>query len=181
MNTTAQRHSEADRPLTDLISTLPDDAWRASSPCEGWTGRDLLAHLIDTQREFLEGRGFEVGDRPDLADPAVAWRAHTARVAQLLADDGIVGTAYDSYFGPTTIGATFEQFYLFDMVVHRWDLARTAGLDHGFTETELDRIEAGVDSFGDALYMDGVCAPGVTAPDGADRATRLLARMGRIA
>ena len=45
----------------------------------------------------------------------------------------------------------------------------------------LDRLEAGADSFGPALYMDGICRSGVDAPADADRATRLLARLGRRA
>ena len=179
MNTTALRHAEADRPLTEVVSSLRDTDWDAPSPCAGWTARDVLAHIIDTQREFLAGRGLDIGSRPDTDRPADAWKAHTARVAEILADDALVSTVYEGYFGPTTVGATFEQFYIWDMLVHRWDIAHSAGRDAEFTETELDRMEAGADSFGDALYMDGVCAPAVAAPEGADRTTRILARMGR--
>lgn len=139
----------------------------------------MLAHVIDTQREFFAGRGLDMGDRPALDRPAEAWSAHTTRVAGILADDALVSTSYDGYFGPTTVGTTFEQFYLWDMLVHRWDIARSAGIDADFSDAELDRMEAGADSFGDSLYMDGVCAPGVAVPEGADRSGRLLARLGR--
>jgi len=179
MNTTALRHSEADRPLTEVISSLRADDWNAASPCEGWTARDVVAHLVDTQREFLTGRGLDVGERPDLGDAVQAWTTHAARVARILADDTTARTPFDGYFGPSTIGATFERFYVWDMLVHRWDLARSAGLDAWFTDTELDRIEAGIDGFGDSLYMEGICAPAVPAPEDADRLTRVLARLGR--
>jgi hypothetical protein len=75
--------------------------------------------------------------------------------------------------------ASLVQFHLFDVLVHRWDIARAARLDVPFTEAELDRIERGADSFGDALYTVGVCRPGVEAPADADRTTRVLARLGR--
>ncbi|MBM7457483.1 TIGR03086 family metal-binding protein [Rhodococcus coprophilus] len=179
MNTTADRHSEAERPLGSVVSAVDPAAWDRPSPCEGWTTRDVLAHIIDTQREFFAGRDIDLGERPSLDDPARAWRQHTARVADVVADEGVVDTAYDGYFGPTTIGATFEQFYIWDMIVHRWDIATGAGLDDTFTDAEIAAVEAGADSFGDSLYMDGVCAPGVEVPDRADRATRLLARLGR--
>src|SRR3712207_7325544 len=40
-----------------------------------------VRHLVQTQREFLTGRGVDLGGEPDVdADPAVAWRAHAARV-----------------------------------------------------------------------------------------------------
>lgn len=88
---------------------------------------------------------------------------------------------FDGHFGPTTIGETLERFYVFDMVVHRWDVARAVGVDDAFTEAELDQLEAGIASFGDALHMEGICQPGVEAAPGADRQTQVLATLGRRA
>jgi len=67
------------------------------------------------------------------------------------------------------------------MFVHRWDIARAVGADAGLTDAEVDRMEAGADSFGPALYMDGICRPAVDVPADADRPTRVLARLGRAA
>jgi uncharacterized protein (TIGR03086 family) len=182
MTSTATQYEAANRPLTTVLDAVPAGAWTAPSPCEGWTAADVVAHMLETQRDFLGQHGADLGSAPDVpADPAAAWRDHSKRVLELLADDGFVSTAYDGHFGPTTVGATLEQFYLFDMVVHRWDVARAAGLDAELTDAELDRVDAGADSFGPALYMDGVCRPGVEAPADADRATRVLARLGRQA
>ncbi|MFD6896036.1 maleylpyruvate isomerase family mycothiol-dependent enzyme [Rhodococcus sp. NPDC060086] len=180
INTTALRHRDANAPLTDVIDAVDAEAWNKQSPCEGWTARDVVAHIVDTQREFLIGRGLDVGERPDLDDPAVGWREHTGRVATLLTDDTLVDAPYEGYFGPTTLGATFEQFYIWDLLVHRWDIAQSAGIPAAFTDAELDRMEAGADSFGDALYMDSVCKSGVEAASD-DRQSRILARLGRRA
>ena len=50
----------------------------APSPCAGWTARDVVAHMIQTQREMLNGHGADPGDAPNLdADPAGA-RRHSA-------------------------------------------------------------------------------------------------------
>src|SRR3712207_7605657 len=43
------------------------------------------------------------------------------------------------------------QFYVWDMLVHRWDVARAVGADAALSAEELDRIEAGADGFGPAL------------------------------
>ena len=180
MNPTAMAYDAAHRALSAVLDGVPDDSWSNASPCEGWTARDVVAHLVETQRDFLTRRGVDLGDPPDVAlDPAAAWREHAKRVAAAIADDTLVGTHYDSHFGPSTIGATLEQFYVWDMVVHRWDVARAVGAEPGLSEAELDQISAGADSFGDALYMDGVCRPAVPAPPGADRASQVLARLGR--
>ena len=65
-------------------------SWTRPSPCEGWTARDVVGHLVQTQRDFLTGRGFDLGlaadiDSVDVMDPAAAWRAHAAAVTGLLA------------------------------------------------------------------------------------------------
>lgn len=181
MNETASSYETADRPLTAVLEALPAAAWSEPSPCEGWSAADVVAHLVGTQRDFLGQRGLDLGTAPDVAaDPAAAWRDHAERVREALTDE-VVATPYEGFFGPSTVGATFEQFYVWDMVVHRWDVARTAGLDGTLTEAELDRIERGIESFGPALYSDGICRDGVELPADADRATRLLARLGRRA
>lgn len=180
--TTLQRYEEADRPLSARLDGLSPQQWSAPSPCEGWDAREVVRHLIETQRDFFAGRGLDVGAAPDVDDdPAAGWRAHRAAVSALIAQDAVVATPYDGHFGPTTIGETLERFYVFDMVVHRWDVARAVGDEDVFTETELDQLEAGIASFGDAIHMEGICQPGVQPPAGADRQTRVLATLGRRA
>ena len=181
-HTTASQYQAASRPLTEIVEAVPTDAWTRPSPCEDWTAGDVVAHLIETQRELFAGRGVTLGDQPDIhADPAQAWRGHAERVQGVLSDDAVPAIAYDGYAGPTTLGATLQQFYVWDMYVHRWDIARAVGLDARLTTDELDRIEQGADSFGDALYMDGICRPAAPAPATADRRVLLLARLGRVA
>jgi uncharacterized protein (TIGR03086 family) len=176
----ATAYAAADRPLTAVLDAVPTDAWDRPSTCEGWTVRDVVRHLVQTQREFLTERGVDLADEPDVdADPAAAWRSHARRVAAALADQAVAEAGYDGYFGPTTVGSTLEQFYVWDMLVHRWDVARSVGADAALTEAELDRVESGADSFGDALYMEGICRPGTEPPAGAARETRVLARLGR--
>ena len=180
MTTTADHYETTGRALQAVLDAVPDAGWADASPCEGWTARDVLQHMLETQRDFLQPHGVDLGPAPDLGtDPAGAWRDHAKRVVEALSDDAVADAGYEGHFGPTTVGATLDQFYVWDMVVHRWDIARAAGLATEFTDDELDRLESGADSFGPALYMDGVCRPGVEVPADAGRATRVLARLGR--
>jgi len=182
MNPTAARYDAADRPLTELLDAVPATRWASPSPCSGWTAADVVAHLIDTQRDFLATHGVELGAAPDVAaDPAAAWREHAKQVTVALADGAVAAREFDGFFGRTTVGAALEQFYVWDMLVHRWDIARATGDDDGLTAEELDRIEAGADSFGPALHMEGICGPAVDVPPDADRRTRVLSRLGRAA
>ena len=182
MNPTLEAHLAADRPLTAVLDGVPPTGWSAPSPCEDWTAADVVGHLIETQRDFLTRHGADLGKAPDVAaDPAAAWRAHAGQVTRALSDDALPAREFDGFFGPTTVGAAFEQFYVWDMVVHRWDVARAVGADPALTDEELDRIEAGADGFGPALHMEGICRPAVEVPGGAARDARVLARLGREA
>ena len=168
-------HQQADR-LTAVLDGLPSSAWAAPSPCAGWTAADVVEHLVDTQRDFLAKQDVDLGPRPE-GDPAELWAAH--RGAVLAVDDEVWHREYTGFFGPTTVGATLVDFYGFDLVVHRWDVARAVGRDVRFSEAEMDDAERAIASFGEHLYAEGICARPVPVPDGADRQTRLLARLGR--
>jgi uncharacterized protein (TIGR03086 family) len=177
----ATRYAAANTSFQDVIDRITPGGWAALSPCEGWTSVDVLSHMLDSQRSFFAERGFDLGAAPDVAsDPAAAWRQHSAAVQSLLEDPAVTGTEYDGWFGRTTIGETVARFYLFDMVVHRWDIATGAGVDTELTEAEMDEIEAGADALGDNIYQPGVCAAAVEVPDGAGRQAALLARLGRV-
>jgi|EndMetStandDraft_8_1072994.scaffolds.fasta_scaffold07676_4 uncharacterized protein (TIGR03086 family) len=165
------------QPFTDVVAAGGD--WSAPSPCAGWSARDVLDHVVTTQREFFERQDVDLGPAPDGA-PAEVWAAHVAAV-RAAATPKVAARAYDSVFGPTTVAATLAGFYGFDLVVHRWDLARGLGRDTSFSEAELDLVESALPGFGEHLYADGVCGPAVPVPADASRQVRLLATMGRDA
>ncbi|WP_207345468.1 TIGR03086 family metal-binding protein [Arthrobacter sp. E3] len=180
MNSTISAFEAANTPLTQLLDTVRTDQWDSPSPCEGWTVRNVVGHLMETQREFLGRNNIDIGKVADAGgDPASTWRSHSAAVLDAVSTEAVANREFDGAFGRSTIGETLVQFYVWDMVAHRWDIARSLGQDPSLTDTELDRLERGITSFGDALYMDGICKPGVRAPADADRATLVLARLGR--
>ncbi|TQM57374.1 TIGR03086 family metal-binding protein [Humibacillus xanthopallidus] len=163
-----------------VVDRLADADWERDSPCESWTARDVLHHVVSTQRDFLAQHGFDASIGTEVeADPRAAWHAHDERLRVLLADPAVAAHEYDGVFGRTTVGASIVTFYGFDLVVHRWDIAAAAGLDERFDDRELDMIESSADGFGEHLYDDGVCKPAVSTPADADRQVRILARLGR--
>jgi uncharacterized protein (TIGR03086 family) len=175
-------------PFSSVVDRVPAASWDDPSPCEGWSARDVLAHVVTSQREFLGQRGIDAStahhldiDHPDgnATDVRVAWHAHDQRMRELLSDPAVADQEYDGVFGRTTVGASIVSFHGFDLVVHRWDIAVATGLDERLTDDELDLLESSADGFGDHLYDDGVCKPALTVPDGADRQERVLARLGR--
>lgn len=165
----------ADR-FTATVAATSD--WSATSPCEGWSAADVVDHVVDTERQFLETHGLDLGARPS-GSPAEVWAAHLAVVRPLASDETLRAREYDGFFGRTTIGATLDAFYGFDLVVHGWDLGSASGRPTTFTDADMDAMEQAFVGFGDHAYDEGVFRRPVDVPADADRQTRLLARMGR--
>lgn len=157
--------------------------WEGASPCEGWTAAHVVEHVIATQRDFLDQRGVDTGPAPD-GTPAERWRAHRELLDRVLTPE-FVESGFDGYFGPTTVADALRDFYMFDLLVHRWDLALAFGQPAEFSDAELDRLEAAVPEPGTplhaAFYSAGVCQPAVDVDPGAARLTRVMAKFGRAA
>ncbi|MDV2477553.1 TIGR03086 family metal-binding protein [Rhodococcus zopfii] len=168
--------------FTATVDAVPTDRWSSPSPCDGWTARDLVQHVVDTQREIVTKVGLELppGPSPE-ADPVGAWAATRDGVQEILDDPARGNLEYDGYFGRTSLAATVDTFYTFDLVVHGWDLARATGLDETIAAADLDFVESAAAGMGESIRMEGVCGPALEVPEGADRTTRVLAFLGRQA
>jgi uncharacterized protein (TIGR03086 family) len=153
----------------------------APSPCPDWTGTDVLHHLVDTERSFMEKVGFDLGPKPAATEPIALWSAHADQLRPLLARPDVLATPYSTPMGESTVAGMLSLIYGFDLLVHRWDVARSAGHDTRFTDAELDAMEASIGQLADMLYSPGAFVAGVTPPPGADRQTRVLAVLGRRA
>ncbi|MCE1180337.1 MAG: maleylpyruvate isomerase family mycothiol-dependent enzyme [Micrococcales bacterium] len=177
----ASQYDRTASPLTRVIDQVPLERWESPSPCEGWTAADVVTHLIETQRDFILRQGVQLPlEAPKVSEGvALAWRTHMESIARELADPAVGERSYTGAFGPTTIGATMADFYGFDMIVHRWDIARAAGQASDFSEREMDQLETSIDQFGEHMYAEGVCKAALPAPDGATRQEAILARLGR--
>lgn len=167
-------------PFTAVVESVTD--WSAASPCQGWVAADVLDHVMQSQREFVERHGREVplwDGEPE--QPEQQWFKHQAAMAALMGDEDFVSQSMDTPFGPSTVGQTMLGFYGFDLIVHRWDLARSQGRDEQLTHAELDVVEQAIEGFGEHAYAPGIFNDPVEVPAGATRQQKVLARTGRSA
>ncbi|SDC58293.1 TIGR03086 family metal-binding protein [Rhodococcus tukisamuensis] len=168
--------------LTRTVESVPADHWDADSPCEGWTARDVLRHVVETQSYPLGNVGLTLPPAPDVdVDPVGAWTQTRDAVLEILDDPARAGLEYDSQMGRTSVAATFGTFFCFDLVVHRWDLAHATGLDETIPAGDLALVAGFVEQAGEMLRSPGVCGPAVETPADADEQTRLLGALGRRA
>ena len=182
MSDIADRYSRLADQFAATIDGVPADAWSSPSPCEDWTALDVVAHVVETQGMFEKLVGRDIGPLPSVPeDPAGAFDGARRVVEAHLRDPETAEAEYDGYFGRSTFARSVDQFLSFDLVVHRWDLARATGQDERMPPDEVSRALVQASEFGEAMRGPNAFGPELPAPEGADEQTRLLAFLGRRA
>lgn len=182
MNAIADRYRRLANRFTDLIEAVPADAWSSPSPCSEWTAEGVLQHVVDTEVDFYRSH-----IDPDVSFEGLGVFAIWPRIRDLvqtaLDDPARATTAYDGMLGPTTFGATIDQFYSLDLVVHAWDIARATGASAFVTipGDEIATATAAIAPLVDLMRQPGGFGPEIEVADDADPQTRLLAVLGRAA
>lgn len=176
----ADRYRDLAAGFSKRIDAVPDGSWDNDSPCDGWTARDVLRHVIDSERNIVKVVGLELAPEPSVDEnPAAAWAAVRDSMQAILDDPAKSTLEYDGHFGRTNLGAIVDGFLCFDLVVHGWDLAAATGTDTTLPDKDVEWASQIAASLGDSIRMDGVCGPEIPVRDNADKATQFLAYLGR--
>lgn len=180
MTEVSERYARLADAFAAKIDGVPADGWESPSPCEGWTARDVVDHVVGTQGMFLGFVGRELGDIPSAKDdPAGAWKAARTVVQADLEDPERAAATFDGLGGRTTFEAAVDRFLNFDLVVHNWDLSRATGQDDRMDPDDVARVTKTARSFGDGMRSPQAFGPEKEPPPGADDQTKLLAFLGR--
>jgi uncharacterized protein (TIGR03086 family) len=147
----------------------------APTPCDGWRVRDLLDHMLDTQRYFAAAARGEKAAPPSPTPPPLSTQDPAADFAkgrsEILAAYGAPGVIERT--GPA-LGIAFS-----DQLLHGWDLARAtkqdATMPEGLAQTAYEFIHG---RFTDE-QRPGVFKPEIPIGDDATPQQRLLAYTGR--
>ncbi|MDQ3738187.1 MAG: TIGR03086 family metal-binding protein [Actinomycetota bacterium] len=179
MSDIADRYQRLADAFERKIAAVGSEQWSQQSPCEAWTARGVVDHVVEVHGMMLGQIDRRLSEPPVTDDPMAAFRSARADVEKVLGDPELAGTEYDGAFGRTNIAATIDQFLGFDLVVHGWDLGRATGQDDTIDPSEVDRVWAFAQQLGDNLRRPQVCGPAVEVPGDASVQDRLLALLGR--
>ncbi|WP_290704696.1 MULTISPECIES: TIGR03086 family metal-binding protein [Gordonia] len=173
----AARHRMVAQGFTDRVAGVAD--WAAPAPVDGWTARDVVGHLVDWFPRFLTAGGIELAPGPRVVDdPTAAWRHHTDQVQALL-DAGGTREFSHPMVGLMPLAEAVDRFYISDVFMHTWDLARASGqavaLDEDFCASLLD----GLSQMAEVLRSSGQYGPAIPVADDAPIQDRLMGFIGR--
>ena len=167
--------------LGQVLRGVTAEQWSAPTPCDGWTVRDLVGHVVAGNRQVVAAlRGAPAAlAGTDAPDPVDAYESSAGDLAGAFGTPGALAALVTVPFG-TVPGRVAAHLRITELLVHGWDLARATGHampvpeefvlpELEFTRQSLPTIPAGRSPF----------KPSRPAPTGASPLDRLAALLGR--
>lgn len=179
-STPAGRYRRVAAGFDQRVAEMSADAWEQSSPCEGWFGRDIVAHLVEWVPSVLTKAGVEFPPMDPHSDPVAAWTGLDCALQAALDDPDIAQQVFDA--GPPgdlTVEAAINMLVVGDLLIHTWDLARTGELDDTLPDDLVTEMLIGLEPMDDMLRTSGHYGPRVPVADDASSQDKLIAFTGR--
>ncbi|WP_054054426.1 TIGR03086 family metal-binding protein [Alloactinosynnema sp. L-07] len=176
---------ELDRRVLELIGGvidgLTDEQFDVPTPCEGWTVREVIRHMVGNSLGVLARvGGTEAPAEVDLGvDPRATFRQTRADASAALSRPEVFDGPWELR-GQQYTGGTMLFVHFADVLVHTWDIGTAVGIDIRF-EDDLAQAALGVVS----RFPEDAWGPGsafiekLPVADDASAQEKLLALTGR--
>jgi uncharacterized protein (TIGR03086 family) len=171
-----------------VLATVGPDRWDGPSACAEWSVRDVAGHATwgqhqlrawATGEDYQESTGGPGSVNPGALtgeDPVAAWREAREQSLSALTQEALTTPTSIPGLGEVPLVAVVTLLTT-DLAVHTWDVGHALG-----APVRLDSVLVSVASewtHANAVRRPGFFGPELTAPDGADEQTRMLAFVGR--
>lgn len=163
-----------------VVDDLDDNQLDLPTPCDQWTVRDVIEHLVDNAHSLVaQIGGHEKAARGD-DDIRKAYWTSTDAVTDAFWDDRALEAPYRiGEFGEFT-GAVALAVHFSDVLLHGWDLAQAVGVTVDFDENLVAAAQGIIDQFPEVAWgPDAAYAARLDVPENASALERLLATTGR--
>lgn len=170
------------------LRLVREDQWGDPTPCEEWTVRELVNHVVGAgvlSTELLHGGSAEamvagfgreyLGD-----DPVQAYLDSVDEQRQAFAEPGALERTCHHRLGDIP-GWQLLGFRVTDHLLHAWDLARAIGADEHLDQEVVELIYGAMAGMGDGVAATGVFGTGASGAvaDDAPTQAKLLDLAGR--
>jgi len=180
MSEVIERYQHLAEQFGARVEATPDDKWSAPAPCDEWTARDVVAHVVGSQRRVAAGvNGTDAAEVDADADPKEVWRESNAAVIAALQQPGALEKVIPTPMGEMPLEVMLGRLLSLDILVHTWDLARAVGGDERLDQDAVAHGYEGIKPMDAMLRRPGAFGPKVDPPAGADLQTEFLSFLGR--
>ena len=183
MSTNSRRYLRGLFAIDAIVRRTPDDAWDNPSPCERWTAREVLGHVLWIMHSMSDqmAGGDPHPQTPEAAmagpDPVASWDAALARVHEAFDTQGALQKTLPA-FGGVTVDDLSMRLGI-DAVVHAWDLGTAVGLAHGIADDLAAEALAMLGGIPDDQRSPEFMQPATAVAGDAPVADRMAAAAGR--
>lgn len=174
-NAAAWHRHEAAR-FTALIDGVTD--WDAPTPVAEWKARDIVTHLLTWPAGMFGSYGVEL-PAADLDDLAGSFAAQSAAIQTILDDPAQAGAIVQTHTGPQSVAEVFNSFYIADLFMHHWDLAKASGQDATMDAEIAGGMLAGMSQIEQMLRDSGQFGARQPVSEDASVADQFIAFIGR--
>ncbi|MEM7272120.1 MAG: TIGR03086 family metal-binding protein [Actinomycetota bacterium] len=155
----------------EVMAQVGDADWDKTTPCEGWTVRELVDHAM-----FWQGRGGGVfgAEVPEDAD----WATVRSALGSALADPANLEGSAEAMGGMPK--QAVAGLITADLLIHSWDLARSIDADATLPEAAVESTMMGLQRLPDEmLRSERMFGPAVEVAEGASAQDQLIGFVGR--
>ena len=182
----AALHRRALESTRVVVVGLDPTRWEASTPCEEWTIRELLNHVIAgnwwaarlASGASIADVGTELDGDQIGADPRSSYDASADAAARAFEVPGALEASCAVSYGPVP-GSVYAGHRFIDVLIHGWDLAVASGQDTTLAPDLVEGAWQVLEPQMDMLRTSGMFGDDLEIPDDADAETRLLMTLGR--
>ena len=169
-----------------VVGGLDSSCWEACTPCDEWTVRELLNHVIagnwwaarlasgaSIADVGTELDGDQIGD-----DPRSSYDASADAAARVFEAPGALAAPCAVSYGPVP-GSVYAGHRFIDVLIHGWDLAVASGQNSSLAPDLIDGACQVLEPQLGMLRASGMFGDDLEIPADADAETRLLMTLGR--
>lgn len=182
MSEPSDRYARVAKGFAARLEPCPAAKLDSPSPCEGWTGRDVAAHVVHVHRRVLATLGGGDAENPaGDEDLVAAFRDASDAVSAALADPVRATRTVSGLLGEQPFEQLVGGLLCADTLIHSWDLARATGQDDQLDPDAARKALEFLTPIGDAIRRPGGFGPELVPLSDADVQAQLLAFTGRRA
>jgi uncharacterized protein (TIGR03086 family) len=175
--TTVERVTRLVNDFDRRVQAAPAGSWGNPAPCDDWTARDVVLHVMGSMNRLL-AQGGEPRAIADDADIVAEWNTTRSAFLEMLPHADLTQNV-PGPFGPMPLEQVLGRLMATDVLVHTWDLARAVGGDEQLGADDVQHSFDGLRPMDAMIRQPGVFGPKVEPAPDADAQTQFLNFLGR--